>query len=163
MPRRLFASLLLIAAVNHFVFPQALPEWQNPDVVQVNREAAHATRFSFESEEMALAGDMHASTNFQSLNGTWKFYWSPGPATRPVDFFQTKFKDRNWDEIEVPSNWEMKGYGFPVYVNIPYEWTLNPNPHEVPTGHNPVGSYRREFTCPDSWAEKDVYITFRGG
>ncbi len=141
-------------------FSQELAEWQNPDVVQVNREAAHATRFSFESVEKAMEGDMHNSVNFQSLNGIWKFHYSTGPASRPVDFFHPQFRDRDWDEIEVPSNWELKGYGYPIYVNIPYEWTLHPNPPEVPTSHNPVGSYRRKFTCPGSWAEKEVYIHF---
>ncbi len=72
------------------MFSQGLPEWQNPDVVQVNREVAHATRFSFESEEMALEGDRHKSVNFQSLNGAWKFHWSPGPESRPTDFYKAE-------------------------------------------------------------------------
>lgn len=153
-------SVLLIAVLNPFVFSQDQHEWQDPDVVEVNREAARATAFSFESEELALEGDAQASSNFKSLNGTWKFHWSPNPASRPADFFKQKFIDRNWDEIKVPSNWEMKGYGIPIYVNIPYEWTTDPNPPAVPVDHNPVGSYRKIFTLPDQWSGKEVFIHF---
>jgi len=109
---------------------------------------------------VALTGDKRESDNFQSLNGTWKFHWSPGPDDRPVKFFQKKFKDGKWDDIEVPSNWEMKGYGIPIYVNIPYEWTMDPNPPGIPAEHNPVGSYRKTFNIPDSWEEKEVFIHF---
>lgn len=160
MIRRMFVSLLIGSAMISVSCSQELPEWQNPEVVQVNREKAHATRFSYESEEMALEGDRQLSSNFQSLNGAWKFHWSPNPASRPADFFQPKFKDRKWDEIEVPSNWEMKGYGIPIYTNIPYEWTTEPNPPEIPTDHNPVGSYRKAFSLPAEWSDKEVFIHF---
>jgi beta-galactosidase len=139
---------------------QALPEWQNPDIVQVNREKAHATRFSFESSTLAKAGDMQGSSNFISLNGAWKFNWSPNPASRPLDFYKPKFKDKKWDEIQVPSNWEMKGYGIPIYTNRPYEWTTDPKPPAVPTEHNPVGSYRKYFEVPGDWDGKEVFIHF---
>ncbi|MCP4310527.1 MAG: DUF4981 domain-containing protein [Bacteroidetes bacterium] len=160
MSRCFFACLLLASALIPDAFSQALPEWQDPEVVQVNREEAHATRFSYELEEIALSGDMHRSVNFQSLNGTWKFHWSPNPASRPAEFFQPKFRDKKWDDIQVPSNWEMKGFGIPIYVNIPYEWTTDPNPPEIPTDHNPVGSYRKKFSVPDQWGGKEVFIHF---
>jgi len=155
-----FVCLLLGSALLPFTFSQSLPEWQDPDVVQINREEAHATRFFFESEELALGGDKQHSANFQSLNGTWKFHWSPNPASRPAEFFQPRFKDKKWDDIKVPSNWELKGYGIPIYTNIPYEWTTEPNPPEVPTEHNPVGSYRKKFSVPANWGDKEVYIHF---
>ncbi len=160
MVRRCFVSLLLGSALMSMSYSQDLPEWQNPEVVQVNREAAHATRFSFESEALALEGEIEVSSNYQSLNGNWKFHWSPNPASRPADFFQSRFDDGGWDEIEVPSNWEMKAYGVPIYVNIPYEWTVDPNPPEIPTDHNPVGSYRKTFMLSEQWGDKEVYINF---
>jgi len=99
MVRRWFVSLVIGLALMGVACSQKLPEWQDPEVVQLNREEAHSTRFSYESEELALAGDKQLSSNFQSLNGTWKFNWAPNPASRPADFFQPKFKDRKWDEI----------------------------------------------------------------
>ncbi len=160
MYRRHITAALFSILLGTTAISQSLPEWQNPDIVQVNREDPHATRFSFESVEKAMAGDMHESSNFQSLNGTWKFHWSPNPASRPVDFYQPKFKDKKWDVIQVPSNWEMKGYGIPIYTNIPYEWTTDPKPPAVPVDHNPVGSYRRTFQVPGNWMGKQVYIHF---
>jgi hypothetical protein len=120
--------LLLPFAFASITYSQSLPEWQDPEVVQVNREAPHATLFSFESMEAAMEGEMHNSSNFLSLNGPWKFHWSPDPGSRPVDFYRPGFRDRDWDVIQVPSNWEIMGYGYPIYVNIPYEWTTDPRP-----------------------------------
>ncbi|MCK5135941.1 MAG: DUF4981 domain-containing protein [Bacteroidales bacterium] len=154
------SSLLLLLGMVIPLHSQDLPEWQDPDVVAVNREDPHATRFSYESMEAAVGGDMQASSNFLSLNGTWKFQWSPNPASRPVDFYKAGFNDKQWDDIPVPSNWELKGYGVPIYVNIPYEWTTDPKPPAVPTDHNPVGSYRRTFNVPSTWTGKQVYVHF---
>ncbi len=156
-PTAIFLFLFVMVTA---VSSQALPEWQNPDIVQVNREDPHATRFSYESMEKAMAGDKQKSSNFQSLNGPWKFHWSPNPASRPMDFYEPKFKDKKWDVIQVPSNWEMKGYGIPIYTNIPYEWTTDPKPPLVPEDHNPVGSYRRTFDVPAEWMDKQVFIHF---
>ncbi len=139
---------------------QQLPEWQDTEIVQVNREKPHATSFSYSSEEQALEDKKENSAEFLSLNGTWKFRYSENPAERPKDFFKESFSTRRWDNIEVPGNWELQGFGIPIYVNIPYEWTSEPHPPDVPVEHNPVGSYRRDFTLPENWAGKDVYIHF---
>jgi len=158
MQRLSFTMLFCIIAAT--VFSQNLPEWQNPDVVEVNREDPHATRFSFDSFEQAVAGEKNTSVNFLTLNGTWSFHYADNPDARPMDFYKTDFNDSDWDQIVVPSNWELLGYGIPIYSNIPYEWTLSPNPPEIPTDHNPVGSYRRNFVLPDGWGDKQVYIHF---
>lgn len=139
---------------------QELPAWQDPEIVQVNREMPRATMFSFENSALALAGEKEASSNFLSLNGTWKFRYSENPADRPQDFYKPRFKTDEWDQIEVPGNWEFQGYGVPIYVNKIYEWTNDPNPPEVPVDHNPVGSYRRTFTLPGDWTGKEVFIHF---
>jgi beta-galactosidase len=145
------------------VFPlhsQGLPEWQDPDIVQVNRELPHATRFSYASEHNALAMDREHSENFISLNGDWKFRYSPNPSSRPKTFYRKTFNDKDWDLIPVPSNWEFEGYGVPIYVNTSYEWTRNPRPPAVPVDDNPVGSFRRTFRIPSAWSGKQVYIHF---
>ena len=159
MKRPIIASVLCLVAMIT-AFSQDLPEWQDPDVMEVNREDPHATRISYDSFDQALVGDMHSSANFMTLNGTWKFHWSDNPGDRPADFYRNGFNVSDWDDIEVPSNWELKGYGYPIYSNIPYEWTMNPNPPEIPTDYNPVGSYRRTFKIPEGWGDKQVCIHF---
>ncbi|MCF8225355.1 MAG: DUF4981 domain-containing protein [Bacteroidales bacterium] len=139
---------------------QDLPAWQDPDVVHINRESPHATFFSFSNAESALEGIKENSGNFISLNGTWKFRYSDNPAIRPADFFKPSYRTKGWDDIRVPGNWEFQGFGVPIYVNIPYEWTRHPEPPAVPVDHNPVGSYRREFQLPESWSDKDVFVHF---
>lgn len=139
---------------------QTLPEWQDPQVVEVNREQPHATRFSFESRQKALQQARSRSDNFLSLNGTWKFRYSDSPKERPETFYKPSYSVRGWDDIQVPCNWELKGYGIPIYVNVDYEWTSDPRPPEVPTEHNPVGSFRRDFRIPGNWSGKKIYIHF---
>ncbi|HKK64055.1 MAG TPA: glycoside hydrolase family 2 TIM barrel-domain containing protein [Bacteroidales bacterium] len=140
---------------------QPLEAWQNPDIVQINREIPRATMFSFESTDLAMVGDRTASSNFVSLNGTWKFKYSDNPGERPENFYKKRFKVNNrWDDIEVPGNWEFQGFGVPIYVNKAYPWTNDPQPPEVPVDHNPVGSYRHEFQVPDNWSGKEIYIHF---
>jgi len=98
---------------------------------------------------------------YKSLNGQWKFNWVQKPADRPVNFCQPDFDDSQWKEIEVPSNWELQGYGIPIYVNSDYEFAPdNPQPPHIPHDYNPVGSYRLFFTVPDSWNGMDVFIHF---
>ena len=110
---------ILIMLLTVQLSAQDLPEWQNPDIVQVNREKPHATSFSYESSELAMKGERSQSKNFLSLNGTWKFKYSENPADRPRDFYKSSYNVRKWDNIKVPSNWELQGFGVPIYVNIP--------------------------------------------
>lgn len=155
-------NLFLIALSLFFIntSAQELPEWNNTEVVQVNREKPHATSFSFENEALALKGEKSTSRHFLSLNGTWKFKYSENPASRPKDFYKKSYKTKKWDDIIVPCNWEMKGYGVPIYVNIPYEWTSDPKPPLIPVDHNPVGSFKRSFSIPKDWTEKEIFIHF---
>lgn len=135
-------------------------DWENEQVFGINKEKAHATFYSFPTRSDALSNEPEQSSNYKSLNGNWKFVWSKNPANRPKDFYRIDFNDSVWNEIQVPSNWEMEGYGIPIYVNIPYEWTTNPNPPFVRHDWNPVGSYRKWIQIPDLWKEKEVFITF---
>lgn len=152
------ANAIFLCATSLGANPPELPEWQNPEIVEVNRVAPHATLFPYESYEYAIENKKTNSQNYIDLNGKWKFNWARKPADRPLDFYKEDFDVSSWEEIDVPSNWELKGYGVPIYVNIPYEWTADPNPPEVPVDYNPVGSYKRSFTIPASWDGRKVFI-----
>jgi len=142
----------------YFVDAQDKPEWQDPSIVQVNKENPHATLFPFENTDVALSSDRSKSANFLLLNGDWFFKYSEKPAERPIDFYKNDFNTGSWDKIAVPSNWEYKGYGIPMYVNIPYEFTKNPTPPTIPDDPNPVGSYKRTFFLPASFIGKEIFV-----
>ncbi|MCF8378100.1 MAG: DUF4981 domain-containing protein [Bacteroidales bacterium] len=154
----IFIVLLTICVFQGY--SQELKEWQNTDIVHINRQKPRASFFAFESEKLSHANVPSSSEFYQSLNGKWKFNWVKSPAERPVDFFKPGYDISMWDEIKVPSNWELQGYGVPIYVNIPYEWTSDPKPPEVPVDYNPVGSYRRDFIIPENWSGRQTYIHF---
>ena len=135
-------------------------EWENPAVFNINKEAPHVTYVPYSDARAALVNDRTSSPWKQSLNGPWKFNWAPKPADRPAGFFQPGYDASAWKEIQVPSNWELQGYGRPIYVNLPYEWTRDPQPPLVPHDDNPVGSYRRTFIIPAEWAGREVFIHF---
>ncbi|MFA6336108.1 MAG: glycoside hydrolase family 2 TIM barrel-domain containing protein [Bacteroidales bacterium] len=139
----------------------AVNDWENPAVFQINREPARATFLPFADKHSAIADIYENSPWFYSLNGNWKFQWSPTPDQRPKDFYKTDFNVVNWKEISVPSNWELKGYGIPIYTNITYPFPKNP-PY-IDHSDNPVGSYRRYFDLPSSWNGRRVYLHFEGG
>ena len=91
-------------------------DWENPEVFNINREAPHASLISFADEQSALEAIKANSLNYKSLDGIWKFNWAKSPDQRPFWFFKDDYDIRDWKDIEVPSNWQMKGYGVPVYV-----------------------------------------------
>ena len=135
-----------------------LPDWENPAVYAINRESPHATLFPFESRELAIGRDRERSAYFRSLNGRWKFHWVATPDERPRDFFQPAFDDRGWPEIPVPSNWEIEGYGVPIYINAGYPFKKDPP--RIAHDNNPVGSYRTRFTVPEAWSGRRVFVHF---
>jgi beta-galactosidase len=139
----------------------AHPDWENPQMIGRNKEAPRATAVPFADVESALARDPEASPWHLSLNGEWSFNWSENPASRPVDFFQPEYDVSTWDLIPVPANWQLHGYGYPIYTNVRYPWG-EPDPPRVPHDFNPVGSYRRTFTVPEEWNGRQVYLRFGG-
>lgn len=145
---------------------QPLPtELQTPEIVSVNRTPMRATAFAFEDMTLAQAGLKEKSNYFLSLNGTWKFNWVQDPNQRPEKFFEPGFNDSEWNDFPVPANWEFNGYGLPIYVNQPYEFTgkaktgarLNP-PFDIPESNNPVGSYRKKIIIPEKWEGRQIFI-----
>ena len=136
------------------------PEIEDPSIVETNKEPARATFFNFESKKLAKKNEPSMSGRYLSLNGMWKFNWVRDPLDRPIDLYKIDFDDSNWDEIEVPSNWELNGYGVPIYLNHPYEFTYEPEPPNIPEGYNPVGSYRKDFNIPGDWDDHRIVIHF---
>lgn len=154
----LFAVLLLPAVAQP---APAVNDWENPTVFQINREPARATFLPFADKHSAIADIYESSPWYASLNGQWQFQWSPTPDQRPKDFYKTDFNVLNWKEIQVPSNWELKGYGIPIYTNINYPFKVNP-PY-IDHSDNPVGSYRRDFQLEPTWNGRRVYLHFEAG
>ncbi len=152
---------LLILVVSTGISQEAINDWENPAVFQKNRRAPHATLTAFPDLESALESDPYKSAFVRSLNGTWKFRWVEKPADRMVDFYRTDFNDADWEEIPVPSNWQILGFGIPIYTNIPYPFG-KADPPRIPHDNNPVGSYRVHFEVPDEWRERRVFIHFAG-
>lgn len=145
-------------------------DWENEQVIGRHKEAAHCTTIPYANDKQVLADYAEASPYYQSLNGTWKFNWVKQPNDRPMDFYRTDYDVKVWDDIEVPSNWQMKGYGIPIYTNVVYPFKREPG-HimgQVPENWtkaklpNPVGSYRRNFDLPAQWDGKEVFLHFAG-
>ena len=135
-------------------------DWENPAVFGRNKEPAHCTYIPYADIKTALTNDPAQSPFYQSLNGIWKFNWVRKPADRPVDFYDDDYDVSRWDDIAVPGNWELQGYGIPIYTNTDYPFPVNP-PY-IPHDYNPVGSYRRSFTILESWEGRQVFLHFRG-
>lgn len=152
----LFAALAITANA------QSFKEWQDPEINAVNRTPMHTNYFAYESTEAAMQGNKEQSSNFMTLNGTWKFNWVENADARPTDFWTIGFNDKSWKHIQVPGMWELNGYGDPIYVNVGYAWReqYKNNPPQVPIINNHVGSYRREITVPANWKGKEIIAHF---
>lgn len=135
-------------------------DWENPKVFGINKEPPHASFTPFPELSLALKSSPKDSPFIKLLNGKWKFYWVEKPSEVPLDFWKPEFNDSSWHEIDVPSNWEIQGFGIPIYVNSDYEFSKNPTPPYIPHDYNPVGLYRLKFSVPESWENLDVFIHF---
>ena len=166
----------LITAVCPIIgMAQTMTEWKDMQVNEVNRLPMHTTAFPFESME-AAQGDMTKSKKFLSIDGQWKFYWTPNADDQlPENFYATEFNDSTWGYMNVPGMWELQkspdgrtnlqrsqqeGYGVPVYVNIGYGWKdqYKNNPPTPPTEKNHIGLYRRKIIVPSEWKGEQVIM-----
>lgn len=136
-------------------------DWENPEVVGINRAPAHATAVPYPSVALALAGERMDSPWVRLLNGEWQFHWAPTPADAPEGFEQVAYDASGWDAIEVPANWQMQGYGYPQYTNVQYPFPPDEMPR-VPHDSNEVGSYRTSFVLPDEWQGRRIAVVFGG-
>ena len=134
-------------------------DWEDTQILQRNREPAHATLLPYADEAGALSGERGASPYFKLLNGHWQFCYVPTPVEAPDHFESERFDASGWDSISVPSNWQMLGYGRPNYTNVRYPFPVDPP--RVPQD-NPCGLYRRTFALPEGWDGKEVFLEFEG-
>ncbi len=136
-------------------------DWENQHVLQINREPARASFTPY----LGVKNDRTLS-----LDGQWKFNWVPTPEERPETFYRSDFDDSDWVSFPVPANWEVNGFGTPIYVSAGYPFKIDPpyvtkEPKESYTTfreRNPVGSYRRTFQLPEEWGKKQVFLHFEG-
>jgi beta-galactosidase len=136
-------------------------DWDNPSVIARNKEAARFGALPYSDGDESL--DNRESFWKQSLNGIWKFHWVRKPADGPDGFHESAFDDSTWDDIEVPSNWEIEGYGIPIYSDMAYPHSVSTtNVPQISHEYNPVGSYRRSFDIPEQWRDRKVSILFSG-
>ena len=155
------------------------PIWEDEAVFGINKEVAVATYMPYATEADMLADAAYYATpwtepvnkQYMTLNGTWKFHFVSEPSQRPLDFFKEGYDVSQWDEIPVPSNWEMHGYDRPIYCNVEYPHGNTPpfikarpgyNDGGKNYGINPVGSYVRTFSVPADWNEKRTILHFGG-
>lgn len=156
--------------------PRGRDDWENETILGRAKLPGHVTMIPY-STSAALKADreymLHpwvepSSDTYMSLNGRWKFNWVKQPSERPVNFYKENYDVSAWSEIDVPSCWEMKGYGTPFYTNVTLPFYCIPSKIVPVKGSlteyepNPVGSYRREFEFPSEWDGKEVYIHFDG-
>jgi beta-galactosidase len=165
-----FALSLAYATLSAQPLPAAAPDWENQQVVGRNREAPRAAALPFPDRARAATSPREQTPWRKSLNGKWRFHWSPEPDRRPVDFFRPDYDASDWKDLPVPSNWQLHGYDTPLYTNITYPFRADP-PRvmgEPPVEYtnfkvrNPVGSYRHSFTVPPEWKGRQVFLQFDG-
>ena len=154
-------SLCVIGGNLHAGNNDRIPAWFDPEVNQINREKTRAHYFAYDSASEAKDGNYKDNENYLSLNGLWKFNWVRDLDLRPVDFYKTSFDDGNWSDFPVPGIWERYGYGDPVYKSRFYPWSnqVELDPPKIESKNNHVGSYRKKFQLPESWREKQVYLS----
>ncbi len=168
MIRFQLTSLMVLGCMAHMTHAQ--PDWENEQVIGINKLPPRATSFPFPDRGSAIKGTRHDTPWFESLNGDWKFRWSRDPDSRPTDFWRADYDVSGWDTIPVPSNWQLHGYGTPIYTNTVYPFKVDPprvmgDPPKHYTNddaRNPVGSYRRTFTVPEGWDGRRVFVQFDG-
>ncbi len=168
--KKWFAGFTLLGLLAARLPGNPAPDWENEQVLQIHREPARATFVPFPDVATALAGESERSPFFLSLNGPWQFNWVPRPELRPTNFFETTFDAAAWKTIAVPANWEMQGYGVPIYLGSGYPFKMDPPrvtgepppPWTAFAQRDPVGSYRRNFALPNHWDGRRVFIHFDG-
>ncbi|WP_405080430.1 glycoside hydrolase family 2 TIM barrel-domain containing protein [Paenibacillus chitinolyticus] len=134
-------------------------DWENLDVLERDRLPARTSFIPYGEEKEALTYAGERSDRTLLLNGTWAFRYTGSPEEAPGGFYEPEFDASAWDRLPVPSCWQLHGYGAPHYTDLYYPFPVDPP--RVPTD-NPTGSYRREFTLPDDWTDKDIVIGFHG-
>lgn len=137
-----------------FSHVRALAFWQTPEVTGWQRLAAHSPLHSWRTS--ADAETSVPSTSRRSLDGSWQFEYFSSPNDVPDDWPSTAVSA---DTVEVPGNWQLQGYGRPVYTNVKYPFPVTPP--RVPE-QNPTGCYRRDFFLDEQDLGDQVRLVFDG-
>ncbi|WP_407271331.1 glycoside hydrolase family 2 TIM barrel-domain containing protein [Radiobacillus sp. PE A8.2] len=139
--------------------PTIKHDWENLDVLHRNRKSERAHFIPFKERRSALTFDRDNTSSIKLLNGLWKFNYANSPSLAPEDFYRADYNTDNWDDLYVPSSWQMHGYGKPAYTNVVYPFPVDPPfvPNE-----NPTGSYVREFFIPKKWISEQITLKFEG-
>ena len=135
-------------------------DWEDPSVFEKGQNAPHAFHVPYSSLSSAIENKIAECENFRSLNGLWKFKWVETPDQVPEGFWEPDFPVEAWNEIVVPADWQMEGYGYPKFRNVALSFESDP-PH-IPAYFNPVGCYKRTITIPEEWKDKEVMLRFEG-
>lgn len=160
--KSLFVSLAVLAGAVYCLSAEQLPYWKDMNVVQVGREYPRSMFMSYPDVNSASTYDFSAGGRYLLLNGTWKFRFADAYRDLPDGLEDPALDVSAWDDIEVPGNWEVQGYGTAIYTNHGYEFKpRNPTPPLLPED-NPVGVYRRDFTLPEEWSGMDVFLNIDG-
>jgi len=159
-----FRLFLLVLFSGTLLFSQEVEfnasDWEDPSIFEKGQVAPHAFYVPFSSVEAAKENNPFNNDNYQLLNGQWKFKWVETPEQVPERFWEPNYNVSAWDEIKVPSNWQMEGYGHPKFRNIML--SFESNPPEIPDYFNPVGLYKHTINIPKQWADKEVILRFEG-
>lgn len=156
---KIIIALIVITASNNVIAQKfTYTEWENEKVVDINKEPSHVNFIPFATQQLAIENNYKKSRWYKSLNGNWKFHYTDKPETRPTNFHTPNFDDSKWKFIPVPGNWELNGFGIPIYTNIIYPFPKNPP--FINHQFAPVGTYRTNFSIPDNWENKEVIIHF---
>ena len=163
----LSAACLLSAPIFGQQQENRFAEITDPQLLSINKLPPHASFTSYVDETSALNKDMANGSFYLPLNGTWKFHYTEKFKERPTNFMEPDFNTADWKEIKVPGNWELQGFGDPIYVNVGYEFVSpgfdkylqEPNPPMVPEAWNPTGTYRRDFDLPANWKGKRIFLS----
>jgi beta-galactosidase len=147
-----FITCFLISGLSFKTTAQTfdLTEWEKPTITDLNKRPPRANFTPIKGN--------NKNALIQSLNGKWNFWYQDTPNNFPTDFSTIDFKDKIWPKIEVPSNWELQGFGVPIYTNINYPFPKNPP--FIDHKYNPVGIYRRNFELRSDFKDKDIWLHF---
>ncbi|MDE6379386.1 MAG: discoidin domain-containing protein [Muribaculaceae bacterium] len=179
MKRILTSAAIVAVAVFTTADAQTYKEWDDVGITHLNRERAHTLGIPVADVTAVSNGAIEQSPYYKSLNGVWKFKWVPDPTKNPEGFEATEYDVDGWDDIDVPSAWQVYGvrngkqWDKPLYCNVAYPFSYDEKTYSVMANRpgwftyneemkNPVGSYRRTFTVPEEWGGRDIYVRFNG-